>query len=103
VRRAGQHSLCWTSGALRGRARSLLELHWCHIAQGRVQPALVIGVIDEARKVSDDLVEGLLVAQINLLALARLYKALGPLVVEGLITASANRADQPMRCKFAAI
>ncbi len=62
-----------------------------------MQPALVVDFIDEARKASDDLVEGLVIAQVDLLALERLHKALGlPFVVR--ITASAHRTDQPVRC-----
>jgi hypothetical protein len=72
MRRAGQYFLCWSSGAGGGRAHCLLELHWRDVAQGRVQPAAVVNLVDEARKARDDLIEGLIVAEVNLLALERL-------------------------------
>jgi hypothetical protein len=48
MRRAGQHSRCWPSGARGGRVPSLLELYGCEIAQGRVQAPLVVDLIDKS-------------------------------------------------------
>src|SRR5579884_862765 len=102
MRRAGQHSLCWPSGARGGRAPFLLKLHRSWITQGRMQPATVVHLVDEVRQPRHDLVEGLIVAQIDLLALECLHEALRLAVVIG-VAAAPHRAHQPMRGKFAAI
>jgi hypothetical protein len=67
-----------------------------------VQPAPVVNLIDEARKPRDHLLEALVVAEVNLLALERLHEALG-LAVVVRIAASSHRAHQPMRGQFAPI
>ena len=41
--------LCWPGGARGGRAPSLLELYWREITQRRVQPAVVVYLVDEAK------------------------------------------------------
>jgi len=63
MHRAGQLCWRWPSGARGGRARLLLELYGCEIAQGRVQPPSVVDLIDEAGKPRDHLVEALVVAE----------------------------------------
>ena len=75
MQRAGQHLLCWSSGARGGRAPSLLELYWREITQRRVQPAVVVYLVDEVRKAGDDLIKAMLVAEVELLALERLHEA----------------------------
>jgi hypothetical protein len=69
MRHAGHYFLCWPSGARGDRAHSLLELHWRDVAQSRVQPAAVVDLVDEVRKAHDNLIEGLVVAEVNFLAL----------------------------------
>jgi hypothetical protein len=80
----------------------LLEVYWRTIAQRRVEPAAVVDFIDEAGKWRDHFVEALIVAEVNLLTLERLDKALGFAIIVR-IAASPHRAEQRMRHQFVPI
>jgi hypothetical protein len=99
-RRAGQHSCAGLAVHAATESHSLLELHRRDVAQGRVQPAAVVDLVDEARKARDDLIEGLIVAEVNLLALERLHETLCLAYRTDYRTApsSPSAHEQPIRC-----
>src|SRR6516165_3730760 len=76
MRRAGQPSWCWPSGARGGRVRvpSLFELNRREIPQRRVQPAPVVDFIDETGKPFGYIGEGPIVTQIDFPALEGLHE-----------------------------
>ena len=56
---------------------SLLKLHWWQIAQGRVQSARVINLIDELWETFNDLLVTAIFVQVDMLAFERLHETFG--------------------------
>ena len=76
----------------------VLELRWAEIAERGMQPAGVVDLIDEARKVGGHILEGFVVHQVDGFGLQRFHKTLG-LGIVVRIAASAHRADETMLSK----
>ena len=76
----------------------VLELLRAEIAERGMEPPGVVDLVDEARKVGGDVVEGLVGHRVDRLDLERLHEALGLGVVVG-IAAPAHRADEAVAAR----
>lgn len=80
----------------------IFELLWAQITEGRVEPPTVVDVVDEARKISDDIGEALVGHRVDGFDFHGFHEALCLGVVAG-ISAPAHRADQAVRIQELAI
>ena len=55
----------------------ILELDWAPVSECGVEPARVVDLVDEVRKVGDDVGERLIVSEIDGLNFERFHEALG--------------------------
>src|ERR1700674_756110 len=71
----------------------ILELDGAPVAEGGMEPSLVVNLVDEPRKRMDDVGEGLIASQIDLFDLQRLHEAFRLRVVVGVATPAHGTAE----------
>jgi hypothetical protein len=80
----------------------ILELLWAEISQRRMKPVFVVDLLDEVRKLLDDVLEGFESHWVDSLGLQRFHEALGLCVVIGIASAP-HGAEQTMVGKELAV